>query len=149
MFEKEIKQLAADIKSRESTVLAKASRILSRNVELISLNAIIGGKNSTHAHVNTKTFVCFEEFFAEWLESMYKDYQKRSTEPYPMTNAGYRNALLLKDPDIMDYAERFLKRNFLKNYTSRISGTTPIAQSVAAWQTEIDNFKQKFSNIVP
>lgn len=79
---------------------------------------------------------------------MYKDYQNRATELYPMTKAGFRNGLLLKDSDIMEYAEKYLLRNFLKNYTKRTAGasTTP---DVAAWLSKIKNFKQLFSNIVP
>ena len=148
MFEQEIKQLSSDLKVMQPTVLAKASRILSRQVDVLSLNAIVGGKNSTHAGVHQKSYSCFEEFFAAWLDGMYKDYQKRVTEPYPMTKAGYRNALLLKDSDIMEYAEKFLLRNFLKNYTKRTAGTSTTLD-VAAWLPQISNIKQLFSNIVP
>lgn len=148
MFEQEIKQLTNDLTAMEPVVLAKASQILKRKVTLQSMNAIVGGKNSTHAGVHQKSYSCFEEFFAVWLGAVYKDYQKRATEPYPMTKAGYRNALLLKDSDIMNYAEKFLLRNFLKNYTKRTAGASSIP-NVTAWLPQINNFKQMFSNIIP
>lgn len=149
MFEQEMKQLTSELTVMQPTVLAKASQILNRNVDVLSLNAIIGGKNSTHAGVHKKSYSCFEEFFATWLDGMYKDYQNRAKEPYPMTKAGYRNALLLKDSDIMDYAEKFLLRNFLKNYSKRTTGISSATPNVAAWLPQISNFKQLFSKIVP
>ena len=148
MFEQEIKQLTSDLTVMQPTVLAKASQILNRTVDVLSLNAIIGGKNSTHAGVHQNSYSCFEEFFAAWLDGMYKDYQKRATEPYPMTKAGYRNALLLKDSDIMEYTEKYLLRNFLKNYTKRTAGASTTSD-VAAWLQQISNIKQLFSKIVP
>lgn len=148
MFEQEIKRLTNDLSVMQPSVLAKASQILNRNVDVLSLNAIIGGKNSTHAGVCRKSYSCFEEFFAEWLDGMYKDYQKRATEPYPMTKAGYRNALLLKESDIMNYAEKFLLRNFLKNYTKRTAGTST-TPDIAAWLLQINKLKKMFSSIVP
>ena len=150
MFEQEIKQLTNDLSAMQPTVLVKASQILNRNVNILSLNAIVGGKNSTHADIHNKSYSCFEEFFAAWLEGMYKDYQKSATEPYPMTKAGYRNALLLKDSDIMAYAEKFLLRNFLKNYTKRTySASSTPPPNIVAWLQIINNFKRLFSSIIP
>lgn len=148
MYKREIEQLTNDLVAMEPVVLAKASQILKRNVTLMSLNAIVGGKNSTHAKVHAKTYSCFEEFFVNWLDGMYNDYLNRAGDPTPMTKAGYRNAILLKDSDIMDYAEKFLLRNFLKNYTKRTAGASS-TPDVAAWLPQISNFKQMFSNIIP
>lgn len=149
MFEQEIKQLTTELSATQSNVLTKASQILKSSVTQQSLNAIIGGKNSTHAGVHKKTFTCFEEFFVSWLEGMYNDYLSRASDPNPMTKAGYRNALLLQEPDIMDYAERFLKRNFLKNYDKRTAGTKPTTTNIAGWQSQINKYKCDFSNIIP
>ncbi len=147
MFENEIQQLSEELAQMLPNVLEKASVILNRDVNMQSVNAIIGGKNRTHAHVWDRTFSCFEEFLAVWLNAMYEDYLSRKDEDEPMDRAGFRNALLLQDPDIMDYAEKFLKRNFLRYYGERTKGRVASQKEVDERRKKADEYKKLFKKI--
>lgn len=147
MFEQEIKQLTNEIEVDLPSVLAKASVILGREVDSLSLNEIIGGKGRTHAKVWDRTFSCFEEYFACWLEAMYNDYLSRKDDDEPMDSAGFRNAMLLRDPDIMAFAEKYLKRTFLRKYDERFSGKTATQAEIKELSSKVENLKKQFNSV--
>ena len=147
MFEQEIKQLSDELAASMPSILAKASQILGRQVDSYSLNGILGGKGRTHAKVWDRRFSCFEDYFACWLEAMYNDYLSRKDNDEPMSRAGYRNAMLLRDSGIMDFAEKYLKRTFLRKYDERFSGNTPMKAEMNALRAKIESVKRQFCNI--
>ena len=147
MFEIEIQQLSNDLSEMLPNVLKKASAILGRDVNQQSINAIIGGKNITHAHVWDRTFSCYEEFLAIWLDAMYQDYVYRKDYYDPMDRAGYRNAMLLREPEIMEYVEKFLRRNFLRYYKERTNGMEVTQNEVDDWRNKVESQKRTFKMI--
>ena len=144
MFEQEIQQLNDELAAILPSILAKASQILGRQVSPNSLNGILGGKGRTHGNVWDKKFSCFEEYFANWLEAMYNDYLSRKDE---MEGAGYRNAMLLRDPDIMAFAEKYLGRTFLRKYDERFSGNAANQTEINALRNKVNSFKNQFYSI--
>ena len=147
MFEQEIQQLSGELAANQQVVLNVATTILGRNVNEASLHAILGGKNGTHAHVLDRTFSCFEEFFAIWLDAMYKDYLSRKDDDEPMDKAGFRNAMLLCEPVIMEYAEKFLRRSFLRNFDKRTQGMVASQNEINFWRKKVEDQKQTFQMI--
>lgn len=135
MFELEIQQLSDELASSLPSVLEKATAILGREVDCLSLNGILGGKGRTHAKVWDRKFSCFEDYFATWLEAMYNDYLFRKDD---MAGAGFRNAMLLRDADIMAFAEKYLRRTFLRKYDERFSGNAATHIEVSALRNKID-----------
>lgn len=144
MFEQEIQQLSDELAASLPSILAKASHILGRQVDFNSLNGILGGKGRTHAKVWERKFSCFEEYFACWLEAMYKDYLSRKDE---MEGAGFRNAMLLRDPDIMAFAEKYLRRTFYRKHDERFSGNAATQAKVNSLSNKIDALKRQFYSI--
>jgi len=144
MFEQEIQQLSNELAASLPSILAKVSQILGRQVDSYSLNGILGGKGRTHGKVWERKFSCFEEYFACWLEAMYNDYLSRKDE---MEGAGYRNGLLLRDPSIMAFAEKYLKRTFLRKFDERFSGNAATQAEINAFINTIDKFKRQFYSI--
>ena len=144
MFEQEIQQLSNELAASLPSILAKASQILGRQVDSYSLNGILGGKGRTHGKVWERKFSCFEEYFACWLEAMYKDYLFRKDE---MEGAGYRNAMLLRDSDIMAFAEKYLKRTFLRKYDERFSGNAATLAEVNGFRNKVESLKRQFYSI--
>ena len=147
MFEQEIQQLSYELASVLPVILAKASQILGREVDSQSLNGILGGKGRTHGAVWDRKFSCFEDYFACWLEGMYNDYLSRKDDDEPMSGAGFRNAMLLRDSEIMDFAEKYLKRTFLRKYNERFSGNTPTKEETISWNNKVDALKKQFCRI--
>lgn len=143
MFELEIRKLSDDLSKSRSVVLNKASQILGREVNVASLNGILGGKNQA----GNEAFSCFEEFFACWLKSMYQDYLRRKDEILPMERAGFRNARLLHDVEIMNYAEKFLKRTFLRKNAGHLKTSAVSQGDFQNFMAEIESLKQKFYSI--
>ena len=141
MFEQEIQQLSDELAASLPSILAKASQILGRQVSPNSLNGILGGKGRTHGNVWDKMFSCFEEYFVNWLEAMYEDYLSRKDE---MEGAGYRNGTLLRDPDIMAFAEKYLRRTFLRKYNERFSGNAASQAEINAFRNKVDTLKNQF-----
>lgn len=144
MFELEIQQLSDELASSLPSVLEKATAILGREVDCLSLNGILGGKGRTHAKVWDRKFSCFEDYFATWLEAMYNDYLFRKDD---MAGAGFRNAMLLRDADIMAFAEKYLRRTFLRKYDERFSGNAATHIEVRALRNKIDVLKKQFYRI--
>ena len=126
------------------STLAKASKILGRQVDYYSLNGILGGKGRTHANVWDRNFSCFEDYFATWLEAMYNDYLSRKDD---MKGAGFRNAMLLRDADIMAFAEKYLRRTFLRKYEERFSGNAATPAEMKAFRNNVESFKKQFYSI--
>lgn len=147
MFEQEIQQLSDELAATLPAILAKASKILGRNVDALSLNGILGGKGRTHGGVWDRKFSCFEDYFACWLEAMYNDYLSRKDDDEPMYRAGFRNAMLLRDSEIMDYAEKYLKRTFLRKYDERFYGNTPTQAEMNVLRAKIELVKRQFHSI--
>ena len=147
MFEQEIQQLSNEIAASQPAVLAKASQILGRKVDCLSLNGRLGGKGRTHGGVWDRKFSCFEDYFACWLEAMYDDYVSRKDDDEPMDKAGYRNGLLLRDTDIMAFTEKYLKRTFLRKYDERFSGKAATQTEINALKNKIEALKRKFYSI--
>lgn len=147
MFEQEIQKLSNELSVSLPAVLKTASSILGRQVSAASLNGIFGGKNRTHAEIENRSFSCFEEFFACWLEAMYQDYLKRRDEPLPMEKAGYRNAKLLQNAEIMAHVEKFLKRTFLRWYENLAKKSRESEVNHKKFQNEIVALKEKFHSI--
>lgn len=144
MFEQEIQQLSDELAASMPSILAKASQILGRQVDFNSLNGILGGKGRTHGKVWERKYSCFEEYFACWLEAMYKDYLSRKDE---MDGAGYRNAMLLRNPDIMAFAEKYLRRTFYRKYDERFSGNAATQAEINAFRSKVDSLKKQFFSI--
>ena len=107
-------------------------------------DAQVGGKGRTHAKVWDRKFSCFEDYFATWLEAMYNDYLFRKDD---MAGAGFRNAMLLRDADIMAFAEKYLRRTFLRKYNERFSGNAATHIEVSALRNKIDVLKKQFYRI--
>ena len=147
MFEQDIQQLSDELLATLPVILAKASQILGREVDSQSLNGILGGKGRTHGAVWDKKFSCFEDYFACWLEAMYNDYLSRKDDDEPMSGAGFRNAMLLRDAEIMDFAEKYLKRTFLRKYDERFSGYIPTQAEMNALRAKIESIKRQFHSI--
>lgn len=147
MFEQETQQLSDELAASMPSILTKASHILGRQVDSYSLNGILGGKGRTHAKVWDRRFSCFEDFFACWLEAMYNDYLSRKDDDEPMSGAGFRNAMLLRDAEIMDFAEKYLKRTFLRKYDERFSGKTPTQAELFALDNRVEALKRQFYSI--
>lgn len=147
MFEQEIQQLSDELAANQPLILAKASQILGRMVDSYSLNGILGGKGRTHGKVWDRKFSCFEEYFACWLEAMYDDYLSRKDDDEPMNRAGFRNAMLLCDFDIMAFAEKYLKRTFLRKYDERFSGNAAIRAEINVFKKKVDSLKNQFYSI--
>lgn len=147
MFEIEIKKLSDEIAASLPIVLNKASQILDREVDYLSLNGIIGGKNRTHAKVLERKFSCFEEYFECWLKAMYEDYLSRKDGDEPMDSAGFRNAMLLRDDDIMLFTEKYLKRAFLRKFEERTNGSTLSQEEIDSINAKIAALKLQFHNI--
>ena len=144
MFEQEIQQLSDELTASMPSTLAKASKILGRQVDYYSLNGILGGKGRTHANVWDRNFSCFEDYFATWLEAMYNDYLSRKDD---MKGAGFRNAMLLRDADIMAFAEKYLRRTFLRKYEERFSGNAATPAEMKAFRNNVESFKKQFYSI--
>lgn len=147
MFEQKIQQLSNELAANLPSVLTKASLILSRQVDSNSLNGILGGKGRTHGSVLDRKFSCFEEFFTCWLEAMYNDYLSRKDDDEPMSRAGFRNAMLLRDVEIMNFTEKYLKRTFLRKYDERFSGNAATPAEVNIFRNRVDTLKKQFYNI--
>ena len=147
MFEQEIQQLSEELAATRPVILAKASQILGRDVDSQSLNGILGGKGRTHGAVWDKKFSCFEDFFACWLEAMYNDYLSRKDDDEPMDRAGFRNAMLLRDTDIMAFTEKYLRRTYLRKYEERFSGDAATQTEINALKTKIEELKRKIYSI--
>lgn len=147
MFEQEIQHLSDDLAAALPVILANASRILGRNVEALSLNGILGSKGRSHGGVWDRKFSCFEEYFACWLEAMYEDYLSRKDDDEPMDRAGYRNAMLLRNPDIMAFTEKYLRRTFLRKYDERFSGDAATPAETSALRDKIQLLKDQFYKI--
>lgn len=147
MFEQEIQQLSDELAASMPSILAKASQIIGRDVDSRSLNGILGGKGRTHGAVWDRKFSCFEDYFACWLEAMYNDYLSRKDDDEPMSGAGFRNAMLLRDSEIMSFAEKYLKRTFLRKYDERFSGNTPSQEEIVALNNKVDALKKQFYRI--
>ena len=147
MFEQEIQHLSDDLAAALPVILANASRILGRNVEALSLNGILGSKGRSHGEVWDRKFSCFEEYFACWLEAMYEDYLSRKDDDEPMDRAGYRNAMLLRNPDIMAFTEKYLRRTFLRKYDERFSGVAATPAETSALRDKIQLLKDQFYKI--
>lgn len=144
MFEQEIQQLSDELAASLPSILAKASQILGRQVDSYSFNGILGGKGRTHGKVWERKFSCFEEYFACWLESMYEDYLSRKDK---MDGAGFRNAMLLRDPDIMVFAEKYLMRTFYRKYNERFSGNAATQAEVNGFRNKVESLKRQFCSI--
>ena len=147
MFEQEIQQLSEELAATRPVILAKASQILGRDVDSQSLNGILGGKGRTHGAVWDKKFSCFEDFFACWLEAMYNDYLSRKDDDEPMDRAGFRNAMLLRDTNIMAFTEKYLRRTYLRKYEERFSGDAATQTEINALKTKIEELKRKIYSI--
>lgn len=143
----EIQSLSNDLSAIQPVVLQKASSVLGREVNEASLHGILGGKNATHVNSGSTYFSCFEEFFAYWLDAMYNDYLRRKGGTNPMEHAGYRNAILLRDVEIMNYTEKFLKRTFLRKNMNDQKKNTASQGNIQKFTAEISSLKQKFYSI--
>lgn len=143
----EIQSLSNDLSAIQPVVLQKASSVLGREVNEASLHGILGGKNATHVNSGSTYFSCFEEFFACWLDAMYNDYLRRKGGKNPMEHAGYRNARLLRDIEIMNYTEKFLKRAFLRKNVNDQKKTTASQGNIQKFTAKISSLKQKFYSI--
>ena len=64
-----------------------------------------------------------------------------------MSGAGFRNAMLLRDAEIMDFAEKYLKRTFLRKYDERFSGKTPTQAELFALDNRVEALKRQFYSI--
>lgn len=147
MFEQEIQQLSDELAVSRPFVLAKASQILGRQVDSLSLNGILGGKGRSHGKVWERKFSCFEEYFASWLEAMYSDFLSCKDDGEPRDGAGFRNAMLLRDPDIMAFAEKFLRRTFLRKFDERFSGNAATQTEISALNNMVQSLKKQFYSI--
>jgi len=147
MFEQEIQQLSDELAASMPSILAKASQIIGRDVDSRSLNGILGGKGRTHGAVWDRKFSCFEDYFACWLEAMYNDYLSRKDDDEPMSGAGFRNAMLLRNPDIMAFTEKYLRRTFLRKYDERFSGDAATPAETSALRDKIQLLKDQFYRI--
>ena len=147
MFEQEIQQLSDELAATLPVILAKASQILGREVDSQSLNGILGGKGRTHGGVWDRKFSCFEDYFVCWLEAMYDDFLSRKDDDEPMDRAGYRNGLLLRDSEIMDFSEKYLRRTYLRKYEDRFSGNAATQTEINALKTKIEALKRRFYSI--
>lgn len=147
MYKQEIQHLSDELAASLPSVLAKASQILGCEVDSNSLNGILGGKGRTHGNVWDKKFSCFEEYFATWLDAMLNDYLSRKDDDEPMSGAGFRNAMLLRNPDIMAFAEKYLNRTFLRKYDERFSGKAASLAEINAFRKKVDSLKNQFYSI--
>lgn len=64
-----------------------------------------------------------------------------------MDRAGYRNAMLLHESEIMKYVEIFMKRNFLHFFDERTKGKVASLKEIDNWRIDVEKQKQNFQKI--
>jgi hypothetical protein len=120
-------ELTVEINKLKNDALNRASAILNRNVNIQSLNGILGGKNNTYVDSVRTQFLSFEDFFSKWLNGLNETFSSER-KTYLRWNdtldwgekASFRNVKLLQDEIIFQYTKKFLERNFYKNIDQRI-----------------------------
>jgi len=122
-----IDELTIEINKLRDEALKNASFILNREVNIQSLNGIVGGKNNTYVDSVRTQFFDFEDFFSKWLKGLNDTYvyekeiylQRNSTFDWK-TKAAYKNVKLLQNEKVFHYTEKFLERNFYKHINQRL-----------------------------
>lgn len=123
-----INDLTKEITAIRPDVLKCASNILNRDIDVYSINGIIGGKNNIYVDSVRTQFLDFEDFFVQWLKGLNDAFEEERTIHLKYNNdkmdwdsrGSFRNIRLLKDEKIRLYARKFLERNFYKNLDQRI-----------------------------
>lgn len=120
-------ELTIEINDLKEDALRRASMILNRDVNIQSLNGIVGGKNNTYVDSVRTQFFDFEDFFSKWLQGLNdtfvserETYLKYNSEFDWNYKASFKNVRLLQDEKIFQYTEKFLERNFYKHIDQRI-----------------------------
>lgn len=114
-----IAQLTKDLDDRRPSVLAKASKLLERDITVSSLHGKIGGKNNEYADCVNAAFKNFQDFFATWLNE-FNDRCERNEVKIGEGGSLSDLLTLFSDKDILEYFVLFMERNFIKNYKARV-----------------------------
>lgn len=139
MFQELEKELTADLKAREAAVLARASAILGRNVNVASLHGIIGGKNNVYTDAIHMAFPSPDVFIASWYRGLLEQVEaiemmqssKYAGNIYQNTTQ-HGHLRLVRDPLVKEYFEIFLTRNFYRQFEAR-TRIKPKESHVALW----------------
>jgi hypothetical protein len=120
-------ELTREIESIKKEALKRASALLKREINIQSLNGMIGGKNNVYVDSVRMQFLDFDDFFSKWLKGLNdtftsekKTFLRYNSEFDWLTRGSFRGVLVLKDPIIFKYTELFLERNFYKHIDQRI-----------------------------
>lgn len=114
-----IAQLTKDLDDRRPSVLAKASKLLERDITVSSLHGKIGSKNNEYADCVNATFKNFQDFYTTWLNE-FNDRCERNEVKIGEGGSLSDLLTLFSDKDILEYFVLFLERNFIKNYKARV-----------------------------
>lgn len=120
------KTLTAELKEVQDDVLARATKIKGRKVTLSSLHGSIGGKNNTYVDSVRDCFQDPQEFIAAWVDGLIAQVQQVEANQKERYNGNiYQNTLvhnnlrLVRDDLVWGYTEKFLTRNFYRNFLAR------------------------------
>jgi hypothetical protein len=120
-------ELTREISIIKNDALRRASNLLGRDINIQSLNGMIGGKNNVYVDSVRMQFLDFEDFFSKWLKGLndtFTEEKKVFLRWNPKfdwhARGSFRGVLVLKDPVIFRYTELFLERNYYKHIDQRI-----------------------------
>ena len=98
----------------------------------LSLNAKIGSKFNTYMNVTDTVITSADEFAALWFRGMIR-YIQTEDRGREAARAAYQfQQMLAGDPQLLLYAQLFLKRTFLRNYYS-LSKLRPPKEEAELW----------------
>jgi hypothetical protein len=119
--------LTREIESIKKEALKRATALLGREINIQSLNGMVGGKNNVYVDSVRMQFLDFDDFFSKWLKGLNDTFTSekktflRYNSVFDWTARGsFRGVLVLKDPIIFRYTELFLERNFYKHINQRM-----------------------------
>ena len=112
-----IAELNTKMSSMKEAVLREASRIDGRDVNILSLHGLIGGKNNIYIDSVFDSFPTANQYVSRWLDGLYKlviDQSARGKNPKKNRTIRY-----LKNPLIKEYIILFLERTYYTHYNER------------------------------
>ena len=119
------KSLTEELGEIRNDVLKIASDILERDVRVQSLHGILGGKNNQYVDSIRSQFPSPNDFISKWLKGLLTKVKqienqqlKYNGNVYQNTST-HRNIRLLKEDQVFEYLNTFLKRNFYRNLIER------------------------------
>jgi len=119
-------ELTGELTLSQDEVLRRVSVARGENATLQSFHGQIGGKNRRWVDVARAQFFSPEHFFSEWIRGLAKAVREEAEADLKKYGRAYDRPssilrdLLLSDPAILEYVQRFHERSFYRHIEDRV-----------------------------